>query len=78
VLLKSKDEVSLHVQNFITLIENQHHITPKTVRTDNGPKFNLPAFDASKGILHQKYCVETLQQNSRVERKHQHIFNVGR
>jgi len=61
VLLKPKAEVSLHVQNFITLIENQHHITPKTIRTDNGPEFHLPAFYASKGILHQKSCVETPQ-----------------
>jgi transposase InsO family protein len=78
VLLKSKSEVSLHVQNFITLIETQHHITPKTLRTDNGPEFYLPAFYASKGIIHQKSCVETPQQNARVERKHQHILNVGR
>jgi len=78
VLLKSKAEVSLHVQNFITLIENQHYITPKTIRTDNGPEFNLIAFYASKGILHQKSCVETPQQNAKVERKHQHILNVGR
>ena len=78
VLLKSKVEVSLHVQNFITLIENQHQITPKTIRTDNGPEFNLLAFYASKGILHQKSCVETPQQNARVGRKHLHILNVGR
>jgi len=78
VLLKSKAEVSLHVQNFITLIENKHHITHKTIRADNGPEFHLPAFYASKGILHQKSCVETPQQNARVERKHQHILNVGR
>ena len=78
VLLKSKSEVSQHVQNFITLIENQFHITHKTLRTDNGPEFLFNSFYSSKGIIHHKSCVETPQQNGRVERKHQHLLNVGR
>jgi len=78
ILLKSKSEVSTHVKNFITLIQNQFHITPKTIRTDNGPKFMLNDFYALHGIVHHKSCVETPQQNGRVERKHQHILNVAK
>ncbi|MCI01909.1 peptide transporter PTR2, partial [Trifolium medium] len=76
ILLKSKTEVSSHIQNFITLVENQFHVIPKILRSDNGPEFMLNDFFAKKGIIHQKSCVETPQQNGRVERKHQHILNV--
>ncbi|XP_058762417.1 uncharacterized protein LOC131635789 [Vicia villosa] len=78
VLLKSKAKVSNHVKQFITLIENQHHTRPKFVRTDNGPELLIPQFYTSKGIVHQRYWVESPQQNARVERKYQHLINVGR
>jgi len=77
-LIKSKAEVSLHIQQFIILIENQFHITPKILRSENGTEFDLPSFYSSKGIFHHRSCMETPQQNARAERKHQHILNVGR
>jgi len=78
ILLKSKLELQIQVQNFILFAENQFECKVKIVRSDNGPEFDLQQFYSSKGILHQKSCVETPHQNGRVERKHQHILNVER
>jgi hypothetical protein len=75
---KIKSEVSSLVQNFVCMVENQFDAKVKKIRSDNGPEFNLKQFFDSKGIIHQKICVESPQQNGRVERKHQHILNVGR
>ncbi|GAU31769.1 hypothetical protein TSUD_22150 [Trifolium subterraneum] len=77
-LMKHKTEARQHVINFIKLIETQHNSKVKIVRTDNGVEFLITQFYASKGIIHQTSCVETPEQNGRVERKHQHLLNVGR
>lgn len=79
ILLKSKAEVQSHVKNFILIVENQYSTSSakvKIVRIDNGPEFLLTQFYTSKGILRQRSCVETPQQNGRVGRKHQHILNI--
>jgi len=78
ILLKNKYDVPSHIPNFIQLIQNQHNVTPKIIRSNNESEFLLSEFYASHGIIHQKSCVETPPQNGRVERKHQHILNVAR
>jgi hypothetical protein len=78
ILMKAKSEARQHVQNFVKFAETQHACSVKTIRTDNGPEFTMPTYYASKGILHQTSCVESPQQNGRVERKHQQILNIGR
>lgn len=78
VMLKSKSEVSSKVKSFVCMIENQFEKKIKSIRSDNGPEFLLQEFYAERGILHQRSCVYTPQQNGRVEKRHHHILNISR
>ena len=76
-LMKHKSEASSLLQSFYNLILTQFKLPIKVIRSDNGPEFALNSFYASKGIIHQLSCVETPQQNSVVEGKHQHFLIVA-
>ncbi|XP_015158930.1 uncharacterized protein [Solanum tuberosum] len=80
-LLKQKSDVFLHIKNFLMHVKTQYDATVKTVRTDNGTKFvNSICHDlfTNLGIIHQKSCPYTPQQNGVVERKQRHILEVTR
>ena len=60
------------------MIEKQYNAQVKGVRSGNAPKLRFTALYKSKGIKAYHSCPETPEQNSVVERKHQHILNVAR
>ncbi|XP_057251842.1 uncharacterized protein LOC130591897, partial [Beta vulgaris subsp. vulgaris] len=78
-LMVGKYDTAPLIREFCAMVETQFHRTVKVVRSDNGQEFlGLGSFFAAKGVLHQTSCVDTAQQNGRVERKHRHILNVAR
>ncbi|KAJ9561852.1 hypothetical protein OSB04_007012 [Centaurea solstitialis] len=78
-LLVNKTEIYQTFMSFIAMIERQFSENIKIVQSDNGTEFNcLLDYFSANGIMFQKSCVGTPQQNGRVERKHRHILNVGR
>jgi hypothetical protein len=78
IFMKHKSETRQNIMNFVHMVETQYNSKVKIIRSDNGVEFLIPNFYNSKGILHHTSCVETPEQNGRVERKHQHLLNVGR
>lgn len=77
-LLRSKDEVLKVFPEFLQMIELQYKAQVRGVRSDNAPELKFTELFKKKGILPYHSCPETLEQNSVVERKHQHILNVAR
>ena len=76
-LMQTKSQTSSLVPQFYSFILNQFNISIKQIRTDNGTEFSLSSFYLDKGILHQKSCPYTPQQNGVVKLKHQYILNVA-
>ncbi|GJX28108.1 putative ribonuclease H-like domain-containing protein [Tanacetum coccineum] len=80
-LLKSKDETSGILKDFIRQIENQLNQKVKTIRCDNGTEFksrDIIEFYGSKGIKREYSNARTSQQNGVAKRKNMTLIETAR
>ncbi|GKA46386.1 putative ribonuclease H-like domain-containing protein [Tanacetum coccineum] len=79
--LRTKDETSGILKDFIRQIENQLNQKVKTIRCDNGTEFknrDIIEFCGSKGIKREYSNARTPQQNGVVERKNKTLIEAVR
>ncbi|GJU84333.1 putative ribonuclease H-like domain-containing protein [Tanacetum coccineum] len=81
VFLRTKDETSGILKDFIRQIENQLNQKVKTIRCDNGTEFknrDVIEFCGSKGIKREYSNARTPQQNGVAERKNRTLIEAAR
>ncbi|GJX42281.1 putative ribonuclease H-like domain-containing protein [Tanacetum coccineum] len=79
--LRTKDETSGILKDFIRQIENQLNQKVKTIRSDNGTEFknkDVIEFCGSKGIKREYSNARTPQQNGVAERKNKTLIEAAR
>ncbi|GKE21088.1 putative ribonuclease H-like domain-containing protein, partial [Tanacetum coccineum] len=79
--LRTKDETSEILKDFIRQIENQLNKKVKTIRCDNGTEFknrDMIEFCGSKGIKREYSNARTPQQNGVAERKNITLIKAAR
>ena len=77
-LMCAKSDVINIFPDFVKMVANQYDVNVKAVRSDIANELRFTEFYAARGIVSYHSCPETPEQNSVVERKHQHILNVAR
>jgi len=79
--LRSKADVFSIFQTFVAYVEAQFSTCVKILRSDYGGEYMSHAFQSflqQKGILSQRSCPYTPQQNGVAERKNRHLLDVVR
>nr|GEV73544.1 hypothetical protein [Tanacetum cinerariifolium] len=79
--LRTKDETSRILKDFIRQVENQLNQKVKTIRCDNGTEFkniDIIEFYASKGIKREYTNPKTPQQNRVADRKNKTLIEATR
>ncbi|KAL2939151.1 Retrovirus-related Pol polyprotein from transposon TNT 1-94 [Bienertia sinuspersici] len=76
-LMKTKDEAPDIIEKFINMASTQFGNRVKKIRSDNALEFEdkqCRHIFQKQGINHETSCVDTPQQNGRVERKHRSLL----
>ena len=79
--LRTKAEVFTVFQTFVAYIETQFSTCIKILRSDNGGEYvshDFQAYLQRKGIVSQRSCPYTPQQNGVAERKNRHLLDMVR
>nr|GEV81858.1 hypothetical protein [Tanacetum cinerariifolium] len=79
--LKTKDETSVILRNFITEIENLKELRVKIIRCDNGGEFRIKEmndFCSKKGIKREFSNARTPRQNGVAERRNMTLIEAAR
>ncbi|KAL2250124.1 UNVERIFIED_CONTAM: Retrovirus-related Pol polyprotein from transposon RE2 [Sesamum indicum] len=80
-LMLHKSETQSKLEQFCNMVLTQFGTKIKQIRTDNGTEFinkECQDFLQNRGIIHQRTCIHTPQQNGVAERKHQHLLQIAR
>lgn len=79
--LRSKSEVFSMFKKFLTYAKTQYQVIVKKIRSDSSGEYTSHEFQEylqQKGILSQRSCLNTPQQNGMVEHKNRHLIDVTR
>lgn len=80
-LLHSKEEVCEALRGYIILVQNQFNAQIKSFRSDNGTEFingKVGKLFRDYGIMHQRTCIYSPEQNGIVERRHRNLLETAR
>lgn len=75
--MRLKLGASLLIPAFYTHVLNQFGKSVKAIHTNNALEYNMSQFYSDNRIQLFHPYVETLEQSSKVDRKHQHILHVA-
>lgn len=80
-LMRDKSQTLSHLKKFLAMVKTQYHRAMKRMRSNNGTEFlslSCQSLFSELGIIHQRSCAYTPQQNKVVQRKHRSILQVAR